>query len=77
MKNSSKLKLIKDLLKILKVKDKKKLSLVNRKNFNKWDSLTHLQIIFFLEKNIKKKISIEKLNKISTGKELIKIIDAN
>ena len=77
MKNSSKLKLIKDLLKILKVKDKKKLSLVNRKNFNRWDSLTHLQIIFFLEKNIKKKISIEKLNKISTGKELIKIIDAN
>ncbi len=77
MKNSSKLKLIKDLLRILKIKDKKKLSLVNRKNFNRWDSLTHLQIIFFLEKNIKKKISIEKLNKISTGKELIKIIDAN
>ena len=77
MKTSSKSKLIKDLLKILKVKDKKKLSLIKRVNFNKWDSLTHLQIIFFLEKNIKKKIAIEKLNKISTGKELIKIIDAN
>jgi|TARA_B100001093_G_C26315093_1_gene795238 acyl carrier protein len=77
MKNSLKLKLIKDLLKILKVKDKKKLSLINRKNFNKWDSLTHLQIIFLLEKNIKKKISITKLNKISTGKELIKVIDVN
>ena len=77
MKNSLKLKLIKDLLKILKVKDKKKLSLINRKNFNKWDSLTHLQIIFLLEKNIKKKISILKLNKISTGKELIKVIDVN
>ena len=77
MKNSSKLKLIKDLLKILRLRDKKKLSFINRKNFNKWDSLTHLQIVFFLEKNIKKKIPIEKLNKISTGKELIKIIDAN
>ena len=77
MKNSSKLKLIKDLLKILKVKDKKKLLLIKRKNFDKWDSLTHLQVIFFLEKNIKKKIPIQKLNKISTGKELIKIIDVN
>ena len=77
MKNSSKLKLIKDLLKILKVKDKKKLLIIKRKNFDKWDSLTHLQVIFFLEKNIKKKIPIQKLNKISTGKELIKIIDAN
>ena len=77
MKNSSKLKLIKDLLKILKVKDKKKLLFIKRKNFDKWDSLTHLQVIFFLEKNIKKKIPIQKLNKISTGKELIKIIDAN
>ena len=77
MKNSSKLKLIKNLLKILKVKDKNKLLLIKRKNFDKWDSLTHLQVIFFLEKNIKKKIPIQKLNKISTGKELIKIIDAN
>ena len=77
MKNSSKSKLIKDLLKILKVKDKKKLSIIKRINFDKWDSLTHLQVIFFLEKNIKRKIPIKKLNKISTGKELIKIIDAN
>ena len=77
MKNSSKSKLIKDLLKILKVKDKKKLSIIKRIDFDKWDSLTHLQVIFFLEKNIKRKIPIKKLNKISTGKELIKIIDAN
>ena len=77
MKNLSKSKLIKDLLKILKVKDKKKLSIIKRIDFDKWDSLTHLQVIFFLEKNIKKKIPIQKLNKISTGKELIKIIDDN
>ena len=50
MKNSSKLKLIKDLLKILKVKDKKKLLIIKRKNFDKWDSLTHLQVIFFFRK---------------------------
>ena len=77
MKNSSKLKLIKDLLKILKVKDKKKLLIIKRKNFDKWDSLTKIKVIIFLEKNIKKKIPIQKLNKISTGKELIKIIDDN
>ena len=77
MKNLSKLNLINELIKILKIKDKKKLKDIKRKNFDKWDSLTHLQIIFFLEKNIKKKISIQKLNKISTGKELIKIIDAS
>ena len=50
MKNSSKLKLIKDLLKILQIKDKKKLSLIKRKKFDKWDSLTHLQVIFFTRK---------------------------
>ena len=77
MKNLSKLNLINELIKILKIKDKKKLKNNKRKNFDKWDSLTHLQIIFFLEKNIKKKIPIQKLNKISSGKELIKIIDAN
>ena len=77
MKNLSKLNLINELIKILKIKDKKKLKDIKRKNFDKWDSLTHLQIIFFLKKNIKKKISIQKLNKISTGKELIKIIDAS
>ena len=39
--------------------------------------LTHLQILFLLEKNVKKKISIEKLNKISSVKEIIKILDEN
>ena len=77
MKNSSKLKLTKDILKILKIKDIKKLSIINRKNYDKWDSLTHLQIIFLLEKSSKKKMSIHFLNKISNGKELIKIINAN
>lgn len=77
MKNTLRLRLIKDILKIFKIKDEKKLIHINRKNFEKWDSLTHLQIIFLLEKNISKKIPIDKLNKISTGRELVKIIDAN
>ena len=77
MKNLSKLNLTNELIKILKIKNKKKLLDIKRKNFDKWDSLNNLQIIFFLEKNIKKKIPIQKLNKISTGKELIKIIDAS
>ena len=77
MKNTSNLRIIRELLKIFKLKDKNKLLKINRKNFERWDSLTHLQIIFLLEKNIKKKISIEKLNKISTVKEIIKILDEN
>lgn len=77
MKNTSSLRIIRELLKIFKLKDKNKLLKINRKNFERWDSLTHLQIIFLLEKNIKKKISIKKLNKISTVKEIIKILDEN
>ena len=77
MKDILSLKIIRELLKIFKLKDKKKLLKINRKNFDKWDSLTHLQILFLLEKNVKKKISIEKLNKISSIKEIIKILDEN
>ncbi len=77
MKNTLKLKPIKELIKILKVKDKNKLFKITRKNYVNWDSLTHLQIIFFIEKNIKKKMSINKLNKITSVKEIIKIINEN
>lgn len=77
MKNSSKLKLIKELIKIFKIKDEKKLLKMTKKNYDKWDSLTHLQIIFLIEKNIKKKIPLNKLNKISSVKEIIKIINEN
>ena len=76
-KNTFKLKPIKLLLKILNVNDKNKLLKITRKNYENWDSLTHLQIIFFIEKNIKKKMSINKLNKISSVKEIIKIINEN
>tara|TARA_B100000886_G_scaffold337313_1_gene297767 strand:+ start:814 stop:1047 length:234 start_codon:yes stop_codon:yes gene_type:complete len=77
MKDTLSLKITRELLKIFKLKDKNKLLKINRKNFDKWDSLTHLQIIFLLEKNIKKKISIEKLNKVSSVKEINKILDEN
>ena len=77
MKDTLSLKITRELLKIFKLKDKNKLLKINRKNSDKWDSLTHLQIIFLLEKNIKKKISIEKLNKVSSVKDIIKILDEN
>lgn len=77
MKDTSSLKIVRELGKIFKLKDKNKILKINRKNFVKWDSLTHLQIIFLLEKNIKKKVSIEKLNKISSVKEIIKILNEN
>ena len=77
MKNLLKQKLIKNILKILKIKNEKKLIKTKRKNYEKWDSLIHLQIIFLIEKNVKKKISINKLNEISSGKDLIKIINEN
>ena len=77
MKNILKQRLIKDILKVLKINDEKKFIKIKRKNFDKWDSLAHLQIIFLIEKNSKKKISINKLNKISSGKDLVKILNEN
>jgi|ETNmetMinimDraft_32_1059908.scaffolds.fasta_scaffold609442_2 acyl carrier protein len=77
MKNILKQRLIKDILKVFKINDEKKLIKIKRKNFDKWDSLAHLQIIFLIEKNSKKKISINKLNKISSGKDLVKILNEN
>ena len=46
MKNLSKQNLIKDIIKILKIKNKKELLKIKRKNFDKWDSLIQFQIIF-------------------------------
>ena len=77
MKNLLKQKLIKNTLKLLKIKDERKLSTLKRKDHDQWDSLVHLQIIFLIEKNIKKRISINKLNNISKGKDLIKIFNEN
>jgi acyl carrier protein len=77
MKNILKHKLIKNIIKILKIKDQKKFYNIKKINCDEWDSLAHLQIIFLIEKNIKKKIPIKKLNKISSTKELIKIFDEN
>ena len=77
MKSISKQKLTKLILKTLKFKTELQLIKVNRKNYDSWDSLAHLEIIFLLEKNLKKKYSIKKLNKISNGKDLIKILNEN
>ena len=77
MKSISKQKLTKLILKTLKFKTELQLIKVNRKNYDSWDSLAHLEIIFLLEKNLKKKYSINKLNKISNGKDLIKILNEN
>ena len=55
MKNISKLKLIKKINKLLNIKNDNELKKIKKKEFDKWDSLTHLQIIFLLEKNLKKK----------------------
>ena len=77
MKTTSKLKLTKLILKILKIKTELQLKKIIRKNYDLWDSLVHLEIIFLLEKNLSKKYSINKLNKISNGKDLIKLINEN
>ena len=77
MKSISKQQLTKLILKTLKCKTELQLNKVNRKNCDSWDSLAHLEIIFLLEKNLNKKYSINKLNKISNGKDLIKILNEN
>ena len=77
MKTTSKQKLTKLILKILKIRTELQLKKIIRKNYDLWDSLVHLEIIFLLEKNLSKKYSINKLNKISNGKDLIKLINEN
>ena len=77
MKTTSKLKLTKLILKILKIRTELQLKRIIRKNYDLWDSLVHLEIIFLLEKNLSKKYSINKLNKISNGKDLMKILNEN
>jgi acyl carrier protein len=77
MKTTSKQKLTKLILKILKIKTELRLKKIIRKNYDLWDSLVHLEIIFLLEKNLSKKYSTNKLNKISNGKDLIKLINEN
>tara|TARA_B100000029_G_C17086828_1_gene782655 strand:- start:67 stop:306 length:240 start_codon:yes stop_codon:yes gene_type:complete len=77
MKNGLKQKLIKDILKVLKLKNKNQLLKLERKKSEDWDSLVHLEILFIIEKSMKKKISIKKLNKISKGKEILKYLNEN
>ena len=55
MKTTSKQKLTKLILKILKIKTELRLKKIIRKNYDLWDSLVHLEIIFLLEKNLSKK----------------------
>ena len=58
-------KLIKNLVDSEKIKDIEK---------QEWDSLAHLEIIFIIEKNSKKKISINKLEKLNRGIDIINIL---
>ena len=77
MRSTLKQKLISKIIKILQIKSEKQLLKIKRRNHEDWDSLIHLNIIFLLEKNTKKKFSIDKLNQISNGRDIIKIIDEN
>lgn len=77
MRSTLKQKIISKIIKILQIKSEKQLLKIKRRNHEDWDSLIHLNIIFLLEKNTKKKFSIDKLNQISNGRDIIKIIDEN
>ena len=77
MKNGLKKKTIKDIIKILKLKNNNQLLKLQRSRSENWDSLVHLEILFIIEKNIKKKVSIKKLNKISNGKEILRYLNEN
>ena len=77
MKNGLKQKAIKDIIKILKLKNNNQLLKLQRSRSENWDSLVHLEILFIIEKNIKKKVSIKKLNKISNGKEILRYLNEN
>ncbi len=77
MKNGLKQKAIKDIIKILKLKNNNQLLKLQRSRSENWDSLVHLEILFIIEKNIKKKVSIKKLNRISNGKEILRYLNEN
>ena len=77
MKNSLKQNIIKKISILLKLKSSYNLGKIKRSQHDIWDSLLHLQILFIIEKNIKRKISTSKLNKISKGKDIIKLLDEN
>ena len=64
---------INEICKILKV-NKKKLIKLKRKNCENWDSLAHLEIMFIVEKKSKKKISVNKLEKLNKGVDIINLI---
>ena len=77
MTNGSDQILIKKILKILKLKTKSQLSKINRKYYENCDYLAHLEILFLLEKNSKKKVKIKSINKISKGIQILKYINEN
>ena len=64
---------IKEICKILKIK-KKKLIKLKRESCANWDSLAHLEIMFILEKNSKSKISINQLEQLNKGVDIINLI---
>ena len=64
---------IKEICKILKIK-KKKLIKLKRESCSNWDSLAHLEIMFIIEKNSKSKISINKLEQLNRGIDIINLI---
>ena len=58
------------ICKILKINSKKLIKL-RRNTCEQWDSLAHLEIMFFIEKNKKKKISNKKLINLNKGIDVI------
>jgi acyl carrier protein len=64
---------VNEICKILKTR-KKKLVKLKRKSCENWDSLAHLEIIFIIEKNSKKKISVSRLEKLNKGVDIINLI---
>ena len=64
---------VNEICKILKI-SKKRLIKLKRKSCESWDSLAHLEIIFIIEKNSKKKIPVSKLEKLNKGIDIINLI---
>ena len=52
----------------------KRLIKLKRESCENWDSLAHLEIIFIIEKNSKKKIPVSKLEKLKKGIDIINLI---
>lgn len=77
-KNNIKLNIENQLLRlfklIFKLKKKKEILNFNSKNNNKWDSLNHIKLMIYIEKNFNIRFGAEQYKNANSFKKILKYI---